>query len=90
MQFERRSFLIALAALAVARPAFAAAPLPAVTTPPMIADAVRQVGGSHVEVKALTGPGIDPHAYRQTRTDLAALYRADGVFWNGLYLEAQL
>ncbi len=90
MQFERRSFLIALAALAVARPAFAAAPLSVVTTTAMIADAVRQVGGDHVAVRALMGPGIDPHAYRQTRTDLALLYRADAIFWNGLYLEAQM
>lgn len=90
MHLRRRNFIACAAAFAVARPAFAAAPLSVVTTTAMIADAVRQVGGSHVEVKALMGPGIDPHAYRQTRTDLAALYRADGVFWNGLYLEAQM
>lgn len=90
MLLRRRNFIACAAAFALARPAFAAAPLSVVTTTAMIADAVRQVGGSHVEVKALMGPGIDPHAYRQTRTDLAALYRADAVFWNGLYLEAQM
>jgi manganese/zinc/iron transport system substrate-binding protein len=66
------------------------AKLDIVATTSMIADAVRQVGGDEVRVRALMGPGIDPHAYRQTRTDVAAMTRADLVFWHGLYLEAQL
>lgn len=90
MHLGRRTFITSVAALAVARPAMAASSLSIVTTTAMIADAVRQVGGAHVDVRELMGPGIDPHAYRQTRTDLAALYRADAVFWNGLYLEAQM
>lgn len=61
-----------------------------VATTSMIADAVRQVGGDRVEVIALMGPGVDPHTYRQTRSDIAAMSRADAVFWHGLYLEAQL
>ncbi|NND48865.1 MAG: zinc ABC transporter solute-binding protein [Rhizobiales bacterium] len=61
-----------------------------VATTGMIADAARQVGGDLVEVSALMGPGVDPHAYRQTRTDIAALTRADLVLWHGLYLEAQM
>lgn len=61
-----------------------------VATTGMIADAVRQVGGERVEVTALMGPGVDPHVYRQTRSDISAMTRADAVFWHGLYLEAQL
>jgi len=61
-----------------------------VATTGMIGDAARQVGGELVEVRALMGPGVDPHAYRQTRTDIAALTRADLVLWHGLYLEAQM
>ena len=61
-----------------------------VATTGMIADTLRRVGGDLVEVKALMGPGVDPHAYRQTRTDILALAKADLVFWNGLYLEAQM
>jgi manganese/zinc/iron transport system substrate-binding protein len=61
-----------------------------VATTGMIADAARQVGGHLVEVKALMGPGVDPHAYRQTRTDIVALTKADLVLWHGLYLEAQM
>ena len=61
-----------------------------VATTGMIADAAKQVGGDLVEVKGLMGPGVDPHAYRQTRTDIVALSNADLVLWNGLYLEAQM
>lgn len=61
-----------------------------VATTGMIADAARQVGGDLVEVKGLMGPGVDPHSYRQTRTDIVALTRADLVLWHGLYLEAQM
>lgn len=68
----------------------ATSPLKVVATTGMIADAVRQVGGDAVTVKALMGPGVDPHAYRQTRTDIVAMTRADLVLWHGLYLEAQM
>lgn len=67
-----------------------AKPLNVVATTSMIADAARQVAGDRAEVKALMGPGVDPHAYRQTRSDIAAMARADLVLWHGLYLEAQL
>ncbi len=88
----RRHFLASTAALAVT-PSFAtaqAAKLNIVATTGMIADAARAVGGDLVEVKALMGPGVDPHAYRQTRTDILAMSRADLVLWNGHYLEAQM
>ncbi|MEO1206390.1 MAG: zinc ABC transporter substrate-binding protein [Pseudomonadota bacterium] len=61
-----------------------------VATTGMIADAVKLVGGEHVTVKALMGSGIDPHSYRQTRSDIRAMARADLVLWHGLYLEAQM
>ena len=61
-----------------------------VATTGMIADAASNVGGDLVEVLALMGPGVDPHAYRQTRTDIVALANADLVLWHGLYLEAQM
>lgn len=73
-----------------ATPALAAGTLRITATTGMIADAARQVGGEHVTVKGLMGPGVDPHAYRQTRTDILALARADLVLWHGLYLEAQM
>ncbi|MEO0683145.1 MAG: zinc ABC transporter substrate-binding protein [Pseudomonadota bacterium] len=68
----------------------AAGPPTVVATTGMIADAARNVAGDAATVEALMGAGIDPHAYRQTRDDVAALVRADLVLWNGLFLEAQL
>ncbi len=87
----RRTFLAAFA-FAVALPftAWAEAPLKVVATTGMIADAARQIGGDQVEVKGLMGPGVDPHAYRQTRSDIVAMTRADLILWHGLYLEAQM
>lgn len=36
------------------------------------------------------GAGVDPHAYRQTRSDIVAMTQSDLVLWHGLYLEAQM
>ncbi len=91
MHPTRRHVLTTLAALPLApRAALADTPLTVVATTGMIADAARAVGGEHAQVTALMGPGVDPHSYRQTRSDIVAMTRADLVLWNGLYLEAQL
>lgn len=93
MTLTKRTFLAATAAVAVALHAGGATAqerLSVVATTGMIADAVANVGGDLVEVRALMGPGVDPHAYRQTRTDITAMADADLVLWNGLYLEAQM
>jgi len=68
----------------------AQAQLAVVATTGMIADTAQEIGGDHVEVRALMGPGVDPHAYRQTRSDIVAMTRADLVLWHGLFLEAQM
>lgn len=83
-------FLAVLFILPLGYRVSAETPLTVVATTGMIADAARQVGGDLVEVRALMGPGVDPHAYRQTRTDIVAMTRADLVLWHGLYLEAQM
>ena len=89
MRFSRR-ILMSMAMAVLAVPSFAADRLNVVATTGMIADAARQVGGDLVEVRGLMGPGVDPHAYRQTRSDIVAMTRADLVLWHGLYLEAQM
>jgi manganese/zinc/iron transport system substrate-binding protein len=61
-----------------------------VATTGMLADAMREIGGERVDVTALMGVGVDPHTYRQTRSDVAKLTRATLVVWHGLHLEAQL
>ena len=89
----RRFVIGAAAAVTLAAQAslsMAAEKIDVVTTTGMIADAAREVGGEMVDVRALMGPGVDPHAYRQTRTDIVALANADLVLWHGLYLEAQM
>lgn len=82
--------LAAGTAAAASGPAFARDLPKVVATTGMIADLARRIGGARVDVQALMGPGIDPHSYRQTRSDVAALARADLVLWHGLYLEAQM
>ena len=89
MRFFRK--LVVLCAITVAAwPLAAQEKLSVVATTGMIADAAREVGGDLVDVTALMGPGIDPHAYRQTRTDILSMARADLILWNGLNLEAQM
>ncbi|MFP4305217.1 metal ABC transporter solute-binding protein, Zn/Mn family [Rhodosalinus sp.] len=93
MSVTKRFFVAAIAVIGLILPAGLAAAqerLDVVATTGMIADAARNVGGDLVEVRALMGPGVDPHAYRQTRSDIVAMANADLVLWNGLYLEAQL
>jgi len=88
---RRRSVLLGLTA-APFLPALARAegPLGVVATTGMIGDTARVLAGPGATVRALMGPGVDPHSYRQTRSDIAALVNADLTLWHGLYLEAQM
>jgi manganese/zinc/iron transport system substrate-binding protein len=61
-----------------------------VTTVGMIADAVEHVGGEHVRVIGLMGPGVDPHLYKASEGDVRRLFRADVIFYGGLHLEAKM
>ncbi|MDG1182434.1 MAG: zinc ABC transporter substrate-binding protein [Tateyamaria sp.] len=93
MMITKTAFLVVVTVVSMALSASWAAALERLTvvaTTGMIADAVSNIGGDLVEVQALMGPGVDPHAYRQTRSDIVALATADLVLWNGLYLEAQM
>ena len=64
--------------------------LQVVTTIGQIADAARIIGGDHVRVTSLMGAGTDPHLYVAGISDVDKLRGADVIFYNGLYLEAQL
>lgn len=61
-----------------------------VATTGMIKDAIEHVAGSHAEVIALMGPGVDPHLYKATQGDVEKLSNADIVFYNGLHLEGKM
>lgn len=77
--------------LVAALPAGAQEPkINAVATTGMIADVIKAVGGELVEVHQMMGPGVDPHLYRATESDIDLLLDADILFYNGLNLEARL
>lgn len=71
-------------------PAAAGRRLQIVATTGMIADAARNIAGDAADVKALMGPGTDPHLYKATASDVTTLQRADIVFYNGLNLEGKM
>lgn len=60
------------------------------TTVGMITDVVRNIGGEHVAVTGLMGPGIDPHTYKPRASDITTLGDADIIFYGGLELEGRM
>ncbi|MBL8044934.1 MAG: zinc ABC transporter substrate-binding protein [Anaerolineales bacterium] len=61
-----------------------------VTTVGMIGDIAKNVGGERVNVVALMGPGVDPHLYKPTASDVQTLENADVIFYGGLELEGRM
>lgn len=60
-----------------------------VATTPVVADLVRAIAGDRAEVTALITPGVDPHLWAPTRTEVLQILEADAVFMNGLLLEGR-
>lgn len=90
-------WMIMLVGMTVVVAACSTAPAPAaperltvLVTTQQIGDAVQNVAGEQVEIVMLLGPGIDPHTYVPTESDLRKLERADVIFANGLHLEARM
>lgn len=61
-----------------------------VATTTMLADLSRLIGGEHVNVDGLMGPGIDPHLYQASAGDVTLMQNADVVVYNGLHLEGKM
>ena len=61
-----------------------------VTTTTMLYDVAVAIGGDHVRVTALMGPGIDPHLYQASAGDVTKMQDADIVLYNGLHLEGKM
>jgi manganese/zinc/iron transport system substrate-binding protein len=61
-----------------------------VTTIGQITDATRIIGGDHVLVSGLMGPGVDPHLYKASESDVSKLAEAQMIIYGGLYLEAKM
>jgi len=81
---------LALLSGAAAQAAPARHPYKVAATVGMVADIVRVVAGDKAEVAGIIGEGVDPHLYKPTRGDVAALLSADIVFYSGLMLEGKM
>lgn len=65
-------------------------PLRVVTLHSVLTEIARDIGGDSVDVKALVRPGVDPHVYEPTPTDIRSLQTAEIVLASGLGLESYL
>ncbi|AUS80547.1 manganese transporter [Actinoalloteichus sp. AHMU CJ021] len=61
-----------------------------VATTNFLTDTVRRIGGEHVDVAGLMGPGVDPHLFQARAGHLHQLREADLVLSVGLHLEGNL
>src|SRR3712207_1426982 len=84
------AWLLAAGACAPPEPPAEEGKLHVVTTIGMIRDVAEHVGGDHVRVTGLMGPGVDPHLYKASEGDVRRLFRADVIFYGGLHLEARM
>ena len=65
-------------------------PIDIVATTTMLADLIGEIGGDHVSVSALMGPGVDPHLYQAGAGAVAKLRESDIVAYHGLHLEGKM
>ena len=68
----------------------AGSPINVVATTSMIADLAREIGGEHVTVTGLMGPGVDPHLYQASAGDVSRMSQANVILYNGLHLEGKM
>lgn len=61
-----------------------------VSTIGMVHDLTQRVAGDRATAKLLIGPGVDPHLYQPTRTDVSTLMSADVIFYSGKMLEGKM
>ena len=78
-----------LAALVLSPPAAAEKPR-IVATIAQIGQPLQAIAGDAATVESLMGPGVDPHLYRPTRSDILTLTRADLILWTGQTLESKM
>lgn len=65
-------------------------PLRVVATFSIVGDLARNVGGEHIALTVLAGPGADAHTFIPTARDAAAVAQAQVVLENGLDFETWL
>lgn len=81
------SLALAMAVSMFAGPVQSSERLPVVASFSILGDVVGEVGGEHVTIKTIVGPGGDAHVYQPTPADAAAISKAAVVFVNGLSFE---
>jgi len=84
------AFAWSLAASSGADASAGGRPYRIVATTGMVADLAVAVAGDRAEVSTLMGPGVDPHLYSPTRSDVRRLMDADVILYNGLLLEGKM
>lgn len=85
--FHSFRLLVLLSLASVMAAPVVAQPLPVVTSFSILADLVKVIGGSHVEVTSLVGPNADAHVFDPTPADAKRLADAKLVVINGLGFE---
>jgi len=75
---------IGLAALLLAAPGRAATPITVVATFSIIGDMLARVGGDHIAIRTIVGPGGDCELYQPSAADVGTVASARAVFLNGL------
>jgi zinc/manganese transport system substrate-binding protein len=63
---------------------YAADKIEVVATVSIIGDMVRNVGGDHIDLSTIVGPGVDSELYEATAGDVPKVAQARVVFMNGL------
>jgi manganese/zinc/iron transport system substrate-binding protein len=61
-----------------------------VATTSIIEDATKRIAGGHYRVESLMGPGVDPHKFQPSASDIGKLASAKLVLYNGLHLEGKM
>ncbi|MBV9247660.1 MAG: zinc ABC transporter substrate-binding protein [Acetobacteraceae bacterium] len=82
--FRPLMYTLAMAAVLLAAPARAADQIPVVATFSVIGDMLASIGGGHLDIKTIVGPGGDCELYEATAADVATLSAARAVFLNDL------
>jgi manganese/zinc/iron transport system substrate-binding protein len=65
-------------------------PIHIVCTIGQVGEMISRIGGNHVNVESIMGPGVDPHLYSPVASDVRKLKAAHAIFYNGLHLEGRM
>jgi zinc/manganese transport system substrate-binding protein len=82
MYWMRLGLLIVSSLLTL--PAWAADRISVVATFSVIGDMLANVGGDHIDIRTIVGPGVDCELYQPTPADAVAIQSSRAVFFNDL------